>query len=88
MAKENGTVNPTKPRYKKTGWKAMSGLSCKSGFGPAPSAGTWPTTAANGFAGPAMRPKKKTATQSPIRVAQATSGSEARLRNRCAMAAR
>ena len=25
-AKENGTVKPTKPRYKKTGWKAMSGV--------------------------------------------------------------
>ena len=88
IANANGTVKPTKPRYKKTGWKAMRGLSCKSGFGPAPSAGTWPITWANGFAGPAMRAKKKTATHRPIRLDQATIRSDARLRNACVIAAR
>ena len=81
-------MKPTKPRYKKTGWKAMSTLSCRSGFGPVPSAGTAPTTCANGFAGPAMRAKKKMATHSPTRLDQATSGSDARLRNTWVMTAR
>src|ERR1035441_505553 len=88
IAKENGTVRPTKPRYSKTGWKAISGLSCRSGFGREPSTGTRPMTCANGFAGPAMRAKKKTATQSPIRLDHATSGSDARLRNTWVTAAR
>src|SRR5271154_4783675 len=65
IANENGTVKPTKPRYKKTGWTATKTLSCNSAFGPAPSTGIGPTVAAKGSAGPSISAKKNTAIARP-----------------------
>ena len=67
------------------GWKRTSGVSWSRTLGPSPFAGiarTW----VNGSAGPSIRPKKKAHTTYITRVAQATSWSSARDRNRQTMA--
>ncbi len=68
------------------GWKRTRGLSWRSTLGPRPSAGTAPVTWVNGSAGPSMSPKKNAATAYITSVAQPTSRSSARDRNRQTMA--
>ena len=68
------------------GWNRTSGLSWSRTFGPSPFAGMAPMTWVNGSAGPSIRPKKKAHTTYMTRVAQATSWSSARERNRQTMA--
>ena len=69
------------------GWNRTSGLSWRSTLGPEPVGRDGPAdTWVNGSAGPSISPKKKAATAYMTRVAQATSWSSARARNRHTMA--
>ncbi len=61
MAKANGTVIPTNPRYRIGGWIAMRMWFCSSGLAPEPSNGTG-LIVVNGLAAVSIIPKKNTAT--------------------------
>ena len=82
MAKANGTVNPTYPRYRIGGWNSTSTWFCSSGLGPAQhfSRFTGVTPWANASVGPSARKKKNAVTASIVTIAHATSGSLIRAR--------
>ena len=79
IANANGTVIPTYPRYKIGGWNTTRMWFCNNGFGPGPSS-TPGAPAANGFAGPNVKIKKKMPTKNIVARAQPTMGSAMRSR--------
>ena len=82
MAKANGTVNPTYPRYRTGGWNAMSTWFWSSGLGPGPSNPGHGSNRPNGWAGPASSRKKKAQTASMTSSSQPTIGSVSLSRKR------
>ena len=88
IAKANGTVNPTKPRYRIGGWNSTRMWFCSNGLGPRQQrlkSGIGPVL--NASIGPNDSRKKNAVTTNITTSAHATSGSSRRRRLRRMMTA-